>query len=196
MNKLRSAAKVRKQGTLYLFETELFGVAQSLAETSTSLYHRNKSEIPTKFPSFNKCTISNSSAAVIDLSPIEKGIYVTHCKTFEEFANILYKKVSYHFKDHKRIDLIVDRYCKNSLKEDLRVERNIGSRLLFDDSTKLQSKVLSDILKNSDSKNELGHYLAKKNIELDLNPNKILAATYVRTRNTNSAVLNENNITN
>ena len=112
LNKLRSAAKIRKQGTLHLFETELFGVAQSFVETNTSLYHRNKSEILKKIPSFNEYTISNLSAAVINLSPVVKGIDVTHCKTF--------KKVFYHFKDHKRIDLIVDRYFKDSLKENLR----------------------------------------------------------------------------
>ena len=52
MSKLRSAAKIRRQGSLLSPETELFGVVQSLAETSTSLNHRNKSEILRKSPSF------------------------------------------------------------------------------------------------------------------------------------------------
>ena len=43
MNKLGSAVKVRKQGTLHFFETKLFGITQSIAEISTSLYHWNKS---------------------------------------------------------------------------------------------------------------------------------------------------------
>ena len=93
---------------------------------------------------------------------------VTHCKTFEEFANALYEKVSYHFKDRKRINLIVDRYFKENVKENLRDERGIGSRLLFDNSTKLPAKFHSDFLKKSDNKNELGHFLAKKLIELHL----------------------------
>ena len=104
--------EVRKQWTLYLFETELFGVAQSFVETNTSLCHRNKSEILKKIPSFNEYTISNLSTAVINLSPFVKGIDVRHCNTF--------KKVFYHLKDHKRIDLIVDRYFKDSIKENLR----------------------------------------------------------------------------
>ena len=119
---------------------------------------------------FKEYTVSNSSAAVIDLLPIVKGMDVTHCKIFEEFANDLYKKVSYHFKNHKRIDLVVDRYFKDSLQENLRDEKGIGSQLLFDDSTKLLAKFHSDFLKNSDNK--------KKHIELHLNPNQILVVTY------------------
>ena len=192
-----SIAKVRKQGTLHLFKTELFGVSQSLTETSTSLYHGNKSEILKKFPSFNEYVMSNSSTAVIDLSLIVKRMDATDCEIFKEFAIALYEKVSYHFKDHKRIDLIVDRYFKDSLKENLRNESSIGSRLLFDDNTKLSAKSHSDLLKNNDNKNRLGHYLVKKLIELHLNPNKILVVTYKHTiLATNSVVLNKNYITN
>ena len=119
MSKLRSAAKLRRQGSLLSLKTELFGIAQSLAETSTSLNHRNKSEILRKSPSFNEYTISNSSAAVVDLSPIVKEMDVTRGETFEKFADVLYKKVFSHFKGCKRIYLIVNRYFKDGLKENL-----------------------------------------------------------------------------
>ena len=119
----------------------------------------------------------------------------THCETFEEIENALYKTVSHHFKDHKRVDMIVDRYFKDNLKGNLRDEKGVGSRLLFDGSTKQPPKFHSDFLKNSDNKNELGYCLAKKIIELHLNPNEILVLTYEDTiLVTNSAVLNENNI--
>ena len=71
-----------------------------------------------KYLSFNEYTISNSWAAVINLSQIVKEMNVTLCKTFEEFANALYQ--SFHFKDDEGIDLIDDRYFKDSIKVKLR----------------------------------------------------------------------------
>ena len=114
-------------------------------------------------------------------------------KNFQKLCIMLFS----HFKDHKRIDLIVDRYFKDNLKENLRDERGIGSWLLFDDSAKLPVKFYSDILKNSDNKNGLDHYLAKNLIELHLNPNQIIVVNSEHTLlATNSAVLNKNNIMN
>lgn len=69
-----------------------------------SVYH-GKSETLKKFPLFNEYTISNAPAGAIDLWQIVKGMDVKHCKTFDRFTNALCKKVSSHFKDHKRIDL-------------------------------------------------------------------------------------------
>ena len=45
MNKLRSAAAYRPEQVSKLFEGEIFGVAQSLADDKTSLHHGTKSEI-------------------------------------------------------------------------------------------------------------------------------------------------------
>ena len=113
------------------------------------------------------------SAAVIDLSPIVKAIDVTHCRTFYDFAQAFYSKVIYHFSTHKRKDLIVDRYFRNSLKENVRDERGMGTQLLFDDTTILPSKFQVDFLKNSENKDDLGRYLAKKIIEFHLNQNLV-----------------------
>ena len=117
MNKLRAGVEVRKEMALELFKRELFGVSKSLAETSTTFYHGNKADILKRFISIDQHNIRKPSAAVIDLSPIVKGIDVTHCRTFYDFAQVVYSKVIYHFSTNKRIDLIVDRYFRNSLKE-------------------------------------------------------------------------------
>ena len=45
MNKLRSATKLRKIVAVCLFEIELFGISQSLMETSTFLYYDYKCDI-------------------------------------------------------------------------------------------------------------------------------------------------------
>ena len=77
-----------------------------------------------------------------------------------------------------RIDLIFDQYFKKSLKENIRDERGIGSRLLFDETTKLPSKFNSDFLKNSANKDDLSRFLAKKFIEMHTNIQQILVVTY------------------
>ena len=73
MNILRSACDLRRDKASQLFETELFGVAQSLAKNATALYHSNKSVILKKFTSCEEHGLPEASAAVIDFSPILKG---------------------------------------------------------------------------------------------------------------------------
>ena len=54
MNKLRSACDLRRDKASQLFETELFGVVQSLAKNDTGLFHNNKSDIFKKFTSLRR----------------------------------------------------------------------------------------------------------------------------------------------
>ena len=195
LNKLRSAADNRHEMVSRLFEGELFGVAQSLAKTSVSLYHGSKSEILKKFASKQDHKATNTTAAVVDISLIIKGLNTAHCETFNDFAMALYSKVSNEFKEYKRVDLIFDRYFRGSLKETLREERGVGSRILFEDCTALPPKFHSDFLKNSENKDELGKYLAKKFLELHSNTQQILVATYEQSILTNvDEVFNEVNI--
>ena len=67
---------------------------------------------------------------------------------------------------------------KKSLKENIRDERGIGSRLLFDETTKLPSKFHSDFLKNSANKDELSRFFAKQFIVMHKNIHQILVVTY------------------
>ena len=54
MNKLRAGVELRKEMALELFKRVLFGVTQSLAETSTTLYHGNKADILKRFTSIDQ----------------------------------------------------------------------------------------------------------------------------------------------
>merc|ERR1712105_321860 len=72
-----------------------------------------------------------------------------------------------------------------------------GTRLLFDDTTILPSKFQVDFLKNSENKDELGCYLAKKYIEFHLNQNLDLVVTYEHTiLSSDIAILDEESIVN
>ena len=71
MNKLRSAAVYRPDQVSKLFEGEIFGVAQSLAEDKTSLYHGTKLEIKKRLPKCLPPVIHmQTSAIIIELSPV------------------------------------------------------------------------------------------------------------------------------
>ena len=79
----------------------------------------------------------------------------------------------------------------------MRDERGMGTRLLFDDTTLLPSKFQLDFLKNSENKDDLGRYLAKRMIEFLLNQNQDLVVTYEHTIfSSDIAILEEESIVN
>ena len=61
-----------------------------------------------------------------------------------------------------RVDLVSDRYFEQSLKEDTRKGRGMGSKFVFTGNTKLPNKMAEDFLMNSANKNNLNEFLAKK----------------------------------
>ena len=72
-----------------LFATELFGVSQCLALTNLTLYHGKKSDIMTRFDACNVMDF-NSSAIVIELSPLVQAHDTSKCKTFYDLSLSLY----------------------------------------------------------------------------------------------------------
>ena len=72
MNKLRECITVLAGKAEKLFKTELFNVAQSIAENEDSLLHSCKFDISKRFPIYNNDSITeatiNDSAMIIDLS--------------------------------------------------------------------------------------------------------------------------------
>ena len=119
-----------------------------------------------KITSYEEHGLPESSAVVIDFSPILKGTDITQWDTFSDLAKGMYDRIFSLYGRFKRIDLLFDQYFKGSLKEALRDERGIGSCLWFDSTTKLPVRFHSEFLKNSENKNRLSCYLAKQFIEL------------------------------
>ena len=73
---------------------------------------------------------------------------------------------------YDRIDIVFDRYFDSSLKEDTRSSRDSGTLLKFDENTDIPQDMADNFLKNSENKNNLGEFLAKKMI--DNNSNNLL----------------------
>ena len=73
ITKLRTALSYREKECEHLFESKLVGIAQSISEPPTTLYHSRKSQLLQRF---EKATIlthlsqNTSSALIIELSAI------------------------------------------------------------------------------------------------------------------------------
>ena len=78
-------------------------------------------------------------------------------------------------KNYERCDVIADRYLQNSLKENIRNNRGLGSRKMFDDDTRIPSDFKCDFLTNNQNKNDLHIYLAEKFSAISSNEKKIVA---------------------
>ena len=141
MNKLRSAAAYRPEQVSKLFEGEIFGVAQSLADDKTSLYHGTKSEIKKRFkqctpPVINTVELSpKCSAIIVELSPIVFRYNERLMNSFNDFAVLIYYKVMDIAFNFQRIDIVCDRYFQDSLKEQTRKMRGVGTNFEFSDDT-------------------------------------------------------------
>ena len=64
-----------------------------------------------------------------------------------------------------RCDVIAERYFKNSLKQNIRSSRGLGSRKHFNDEKKTPGDFKSNFLRNGDNKNDLHVYLVEKFVE-------------------------------
>ena len=55
------------------------------------------------------------------------------------YTSAIVKRLLYLCKNYERCDVIADRYLQNSLKENIRNIRGLGSRKMFDDDTTIPS---------------------------------------------------------
>ena len=162
--KLRAALEYRKLETTTIFNNEFTGVAHSIAQTPTTLYHAKKSAIMDKFKpcSENVDIKTNPSAIVIEMSAMIMMKANCNAETFHDFALILYNYIMDIAKDFERVDIVCDQYFDNSLKEGTRSGRGQGSLKLFEDGTKFPEKMRQDFLKHNTNKSQLNKYLAEK----------------------------------
>ena len=124
--------------------------------------------------------VSNNlkSALIIELSPIVFRLAETpSVHSFHDFAVLVYHHIKDLAHDYQRVDVVCDRYFNGSLKEQIRTQRGVGTRLHFSDDTQFPSTFRSNFLHNSENKNELNEYLANKLISFH-NNHQILIVSY------------------
>ena len=165
VTKLRAACAVRQHHATIFFQSEIFGIAQSISTDSRSLYHGNKSDILKRFEKETQLPIHERNAAlIIDLSVIVQIMAQQKCTTFKEFSRKIYRYIMNLATESKveRIDIVADRYFEDSLKGATRRERGSGCRFMFDDDTKFPDDFYSNFSKNSKNKDDFNKYLAQK----------------------------------
>ena len=193
LKKMNAACESRKIQAGEVFQNEINNIPQSLSvigkKGGIDLYHGNKSDITKRFPSpisFSPVHDPESqSSIVVEMSPLIRAkAFVTHTgnlTNFGEFSLLIYYEVTKLASQYRRIDLVFDRYFDQSLKEATREGRGEGSKYSLEgDSTEIPIRMGENFLKNSENKNQLNEYLAKKLLELHQG-NQLMIVSYRNT---------------
>ena len=128
ITKLRTALSYREKESERLFESELFGIAQSISEPPTTLYHSRKSQLLQRFEkatTLPHLSQNTSSAMIIELSAIIHLKGASDADTFHDFAVIIYYYIMGLSKGFTRIDIVGDQYIGHSVKEQIRKDREL-----------------------------------------------------------------------
>ena len=89
--KLRSAITYRRQHAKMLFSSEIYGYSQSLSSDGLDIYHGTKSSILQRFNTSTFKLTSESSAIIIELSPMLRK--VNHTGTFEDYSTRIFDEI-------------------------------------------------------------------------------------------------------
>ena len=106
-----------------------------------------------------------TSAIIIELSPVVFRQADKPVNNFNDFA-VLSTIIMGVAQSYQRIDVVCDRYFQDSLKEQPRRLRGVGTMFEFSDDTPFPANFSDDFLHNSQNKNMLNEYLAVKMILL------------------------------
>ena len=145
-----------------------------------TLYHGTKSEIlkrlnSTEIPNLNP---ENRNAIIFDLSAIVRSKSKSNCLTFDDFANYIYRIIMLMSKKYERCEIVADRYFEGSLKEGTRNNRGAGgSKLIFNGESLMLQDFSSNFLVNSENKENLNIFLAKKFVDFHKNSSQVLVVT-------------------
>ena len=117
-----------------LFAEELYGVPHCFATDVDVMYHGTKSSIKDRLKSCSPpahLTESAWTAIVLEASPLIRKLSNVPVESFHEFSAVLYQHISKFATGFDRVDLIFDRYFKDSLKRQTRIDRGVsGTRFL------------------------------------------------------------------
>lgn len=161
-----------------LFQHENQSFPPSLSDSGTLNLPKSKSDVldciaPNCFEDdvgFIDCKVLDGPALVHIWSPKTD-------KTFDEYAEKTFiSNIRYLLTSCKRVDVVFDRYFKESLKSATRQKRGAGARRKVSGSTKLPGN-WNDFLRDDDNKTELFQFLAMKISSSNFESNKEVNVT-------------------
>ena len=166
MTKFVDAGKSRKCLVEDALNTEVFGIAQSLASDQFSLYHGTKlSIIACLIQTTDTRKIQpDASSCVIELSMLLWKKQISWVQNFPDFSKFLYNEIMDISSFFNICDVITDQYFEGSLTEETRENRGSGTGLIvtFDDCSGIPPNFISKFLSNVTNKRNLNKYLANK----------------------------------
>ena len=162
MNKLRSAVEHRPVLAAKLFAEELYGVPHCFSVHGTDeMYHGTKSSIKDRLPSSPPPlpTATSPKALIVEASPLIRKLSNVTVDNFHEFAVVLYNHVVRLAAGFKRLDVVFDRYFKDSLKAQTRTGRGSGGTRVLEISDDIQfpDNFQHSFLNNSENKTIWGY---------------------------------------
>ena len=120
MTKFIDAGKNRRYLVEDVLNTEVFGIAQSLASDQLSLYHGTKSSIIASLiqTTHTRKIQTNIHGCVIELFMLLRKKQPPWVQTFADFSKFLYNEIMDISSLFNRCDVIADRYSEGSLKKE------------------------------------------------------------------------------
>ena len=127
MTKFAAAGKNRRYLVEDALNTEVFGIAQSLASDQFSLYHGTKSSIIASLiqTTDTRKIQPDASGCMIELSMFLRKKQPSSVETFADFSKCLYNEIVDISSLFNRFDFIANRYFEGSLKEATREDRGL-----------------------------------------------------------------------
>ena len=120
MAKFINAGKNRRYLVEDALNTEVFGIAQSLASDQFSLYHGTKSSMIASLVQTPDCRKiqPNTRGCVIKLSMLLRKKQPSWVQTFADFSKFFYNEIMDISSLFNRCDVITDRYFEGRLKKE------------------------------------------------------------------------------
>ena len=186
MNKLRSAVEHRPARADKLFKEELYRVPHCFSVDCTDeMYHDSNSSIQERLPSFHQPITSETcrNVIIVEASPILCKFSNVSADNFYEFVVVFYSYIICLNKGFDRLDVVFDRYCKNSLKVQTRKGRDSsGTRVLqITDDVPFPGNLLFSLLCTTDNKHDLRLHLTSKIVPIHsdvVNTHLLLCASH------------------
>ena len=182
MTKLGDTGKNRRYLVEEVLNTEVFGIAQSLASDQFSLYHGTKSSTMASLiqTSDTGKIKRDQSGWMIDISMLLRKKQPSQVQSFADFSKFLQNKIMDISSLLNRCDIIADGHSEVSLKEGTR--EDCGARtwliIIFDDCSEIPPKFITKLLSNVTNKTILSKSLENKFLAYHEGKQSILSLTF------------------
>ena len=129
LNKLKSATTHHPKLIKKLLQNELLGIAHSFASDGTTMYYYDEGA---NWTMWNRPHVSCNFVVIINWFSVIFRLAESKISSIHEFLVIIYDHIMGLGRYHKHINIVCDRYFKDTLKDQTWIGRGIGTQIDFD----------------------------------------------------------------